>query len=384
MSGSAAQATATASSAASDVSIIDVLPQHRFDEGRAVALSATQLEDFAAPAQLRQFQGGQSNPTYLINTPASKFVLRKKPPGKLLPSAHLVEREYRILRALPETEVPVPQARVLCEDPCDHRHGVLRHGSRRRPSDHRRDAAEADACRSRRDLRRLRAHRSEAACASTTAPADSPISASPKATWRDSSIAGRKQYLASKTEENADMDRLIAWLGAHVPANDETAIVHGDYRIGNTILHPTEPRIIAVLDWELATLGHPISDLAYACMYYRIEQKADGSGGLEGVDLAALGIPDEQEFVAMYCRHPGAITSPTGRSFWRFPISAWLRSRKASMREDCRAMPPTSARSAMASTRRRFAATGWKLAQYAPTDTNAASISSGPHGPALN
>jgi aminoglycoside phosphotransferase (APT) family kinase protein len=114
-----------------------------------------------------------------------------------------------------------------------------------------------------------------------------------------------KQYLASKTEANADMEQLIAWLAAHLPANDETAIVHGDYRIGNTILHPTEPRIIAVLDWELATLGHPLSDLAYACMYYRLQPTPEGSGGLAGIDLAALGIPDEREFIEIYCRFSG-------------------------------------------------------------------------------
>jgi aminoglycoside phosphotransferase (APT) family kinase protein len=114
-----------------------------------------------------------------------------------------------------------------------------------------------------------------------------------------------KQYVASKTEENADMDRLIAWLGEHMPAKDETAVVHGDYRIGNTILHSSEPRIIAVLDWELATLGHPISDLAYACMYYHIPMRTDGTGGLGDVDIAALGIPGEQEFIELYCRFSG-------------------------------------------------------------------------------
>jgi aminoglycoside phosphotransferase (APT) family kinase protein len=112
-----------------------------------------------------------------------------------------------------------------------------------------------------------------------------------------------KQYLASKTEESADMERLIAWLAANLPGADETAIVHGDYRIGNTIIHPTQPRIIAVLDWELATLGHPLSDLAYACMYYHLP--AGERGGLADVNLRELGIPDENEFIAQYCRHAG-------------------------------------------------------------------------------
>ncbi len=113
-----------------------------------------------------------------------------------------------------------------------------------------------------------------------------------------------KQYMASRTEENADMERLIAWLAAHLPGNDETAIVHGDYRIGNTIIHPTQPRIIAVLDWELATLGSPLSDLAYACMYYHLPA-GEGRGGMADVNLRELGIPDEDEFIAQYCRHAG-------------------------------------------------------------------------------
>jgi aminoglycoside phosphotransferase (APT) family kinase protein len=113
-----------------------------------------------------------------------------------------------------------------------------------------------------------------------------------------------KQYMASRTEENADMERLIAWLAANLPENDETAIVHGDYRIGNTIIHPTQPRIIAVLDWELATLGHPLSDLAYACMYYHLPA-GEGRGGLADVNLRELGIPDEDAFIATYCRHAG-------------------------------------------------------------------------------
>jgi aminoglycoside phosphotransferase (APT) family kinase protein len=293
-----------ARSTGSDVVIIDVLPQHRFDEAPLWQYLQRHLDDFAPPARLRQFQGGQSNPTYLIETANRKFVLRKKPPGKLLPSAHLIEREYRILRALPETAVPVPRARVLCEDASiigtpfyvmDYIEGRViakvtlpgltpaeRHSIY---TDYIRIAAQLHAV----DYK---------ACGLADFGKPEGYVARQLDRWT-------RQFRASQTEENADMDELIAWLGAHVPATDETAIVHGDYRIGNAILHPTEPRIVAVLDWELATLGHPLSDLAYACMFYRIAPGGLGTGGLAGVDIAALGIPDERAFLDLYCQFSG-------------------------------------------------------------------------------
>jgi aminoglycoside phosphotransferase (APT) family kinase protein len=288
----------------SDVSIIDVLPQHRLDEARLWQYLREHLDDFSLPAQLRQFQGGQSNPTYLIQTADRKFVLRKKPPGKLLPSAHLIEREYRILRALPGTDVPVPRARLLCEDASiigtpfyvmDHVVGrVITNVTLPNLTPAERRAIYTDYARI---CARLHAVDYKACGLGDFGKPEGYI-ARQLDRWT-------KQYLASKTEENADMNELIAWLAAHQPASQETAIVHGDYRIGNTILHPMQPRIVAVLDWELATLGHPLSDLAYACMFYRLPASDHGSGGLVGSDLTALGIPDEQQFVAMYCGFSG-------------------------------------------------------------------------------
>ncbi len=288
----------------SDVSLIEVLPQHRFDEAPLWRYLERELGDFAGPARLRQFQGGQSNPTFLIETPEKKFVLRKKPPGKLLPSAHLVEREYKVLRALPDTDVPVPKARLLCEDPgvigtafyvMDHVEGRVITGVAL-PQLSREERASIYS-----DYARIGAHLHgvdyRARGLSDFGKPEGYV-ARQLDRWT-------KQYVASQTDENPDMDRLIEWLAAHLPAGDETAIVHGDYRIGNTIIHPTDPRIIAVLDWELATLGHPLSDLAYACMYYRIAAGPQGSGGLVGVNLDELGIPGEQEFVALYCRFAG-------------------------------------------------------------------------------
>lgn len=297
--------TQTTGASTSDVSLIEVLPQHRFDEAPLWQYLQQHLDAFSMPAQLRQFQGGQSNPTYLIQTPAKKFVLRKKPPGKLLPSAHLIEREYRILRALPGTDVPVPPARLLCEDPgiigtpfyvMDHVDGrVITNVTLPNLSPQERRAIYTDYARIGAKLHAV----DYKACGLGDFGKPEGYVARQLDRWT-------KQYLASKTEENADMNELISWLAAHVPVNDETAIVHGDYRIGNTILHATEPRIIAVLDWELATLGHPLSDLAYACMYYRLPPGDEGSsGGLAGLDIAALGIPDEQQFVEMYRQFSG-------------------------------------------------------------------------------
>jgi aminoglycoside phosphotransferase (APT) family kinase protein len=287
----------------SDVALVDVLPQHRFDERALWRYLEAQLDDFAGPAELRQFQGGQSNPTFLIQTPTKKYVLRKKPPGKLLPSAHLVEREYRVLRALPGTDVPVPNARLLCEDATiigtsfyvmDHVEGRVITGvtlPQLNPSER---ASVYD------DYARIGA----ALHAVDFRAVGLSDFGKPEGYVARQLDRWTKQYMASETEENADMERLIAWLAAHLPAADETAIVHGDYRIGNTIIHPTEPRIIAVLDWELATLGHPLSDLAYACMYYHLPA-GEGRGGLADVNLHELGIPDENEFIACYCRHAG-------------------------------------------------------------------------------
>lgn len=301
----------------SDVCIVDVLPQHRFDEAPLWRYLQEHLPDFTGPSTLRQFQGGQSNPTFLITTPSKKFVLRKKPPGKLLPSAHLIEREYRILRALPPDEVPVPRARLLCEDASvigtafyvmDHVEGrVITSVALPQLSPAERTAIYADFARVAARLHAVDFR----ACGLGDFGKPEGYVARQLDRWT-------KQYLAAKTGDNPDMDKLIEWLTANMPSSDETAIAHGDFRIGNTIIHPTQPRIIALLDWELATLGHPLSDLAYACMYYHMPVRSDAGGGLEGLDLPALGIPAEQEFLDTYCRHAGRTSIPDWRFFLAF------------------------------------------------------------------
>jgi aminoglycoside phosphotransferase (APT) family kinase protein len=359
----AAQAPAD-SRLASDVVLIEVLPQHRIDEASLWRCLQSQLEDFAGPATLRQFQGGQSNPTYLIETPAKKYVLRKKPPGKLLPSAHLIEREYRILRALP-ADVPAPRARFLCEDASiigtpfyvmDHVEGRVMTGvtlPQLTPAERR--AVYLDYARVAAQLHGVDFR----ACGLGDF-------GKPEGYVRRQLERWTRQYAASKTDENAAMDDLIAWLAARVPATDETAIVHGDLRLGNTILHPSEPRIIAVLDWELATLGHPLSDLAYACMYFHIPAESDGGGGLAGADLQALGIPQEREFVDFYCESAGR----TGVENWSFFL-AFSCFRMAAITQGvyARALQGNAAdRRAVeyGELAKNFAAIGWAIAQRDP------------------
>jgi aminoglycoside phosphotransferase (APT) family kinase protein len=252
MSGTFVQPKSDAAQPDSDVSLIDVLPQHRFDEEGLWRYLEQHLSGFARPATLRQFQGGQSNPTYLIETPTGKFVLRKKPPGRLLPSAHLIEREYRLLRSLPADLVPIPKARIFCEDVSvvgtpfyvmEFVDGRVLTGvalPQLSPAD--RSAIYEDFARVAARLHTV----DYQACGLGDF-------GKPEGYLRRQLDRWTKQYQASQTEESRDMNQLIEWLSRHLPEDEETAIVHGDLRIGNTILHRTEPRILAVLDWELAT-----------------------------------------------------------------------------------------------------------------------------------
>ena len=247
-----------------------------------------------------QFKGGQSNPTYWIGAGEHALVLRKKPPGKLLPSAHAIEREYRIMRALRETDVPVPDALALCEDEAviGTPFFVMRFVPNRifwdptlseLPSNDERSAIYAEYIRVLAALHRVDYE--------SVGLADY---------GKEGGFVARqidrwsKQYEASRTSEIPAMEALLKWLQANVPQHDETTLVHGDYRIDNMLFHASEPKAIGVIDWELSTLGHPISDLAYACMSYHLN--LPGKGGLAGVDVEALGIPTMDEMVATYCK----------------------------------------------------------------------------------
>jgi aminoglycoside phosphotransferase (APT) family kinase protein len=291
--------------------LVEVRDVHRFDVAALERYLAAHVPRFAGPITVRQFQGGQSNPTYHLRAASGEYVLRRKPPGKLLPSAHAVEREYRVITALAGSGVPVPPTYVLCEDPAvvgtpfyvmGYVHGrILRDtlipGAS--PADRR---AIYDS------LNEVLAtlHRVDSKAVGL-ADFGRPGNYFARQIHRWTT-----QYRASETERIEAMERLIEWLPAHVPVDDETTLVHGDYRLGNTVVHLTEPRIVAVLDWELSTLGHPLGDLAYHCIPYHVER--DTFDGFVGCDLAALGIPSEAEFLAAYCRRTGR----PGIAHWDF------------------------------------------------------------------
>jgi aminoglycoside phosphotransferase (APT) family kinase protein len=280
----------------------DVLAAHRFDTQALARYMAEQVDGFAGPLTVRQFRGGQSNPTYHITAGGREYVLRRKPPGKLLPSAHAVEREYRVITALAGTGVPVPRTYALCEDPgvlgtafyiMDCVHGrVFRDPSAPGVSPVERAAIFADM---NEVLARLhRVDRIAVGLGDFGRPGN--YFARQIHRWSE-------QYRASETEKIEAMERLMEWLPTHIPEGDETTVVHGDYRLGNVIVHPTEPRVAAVLDWELSTLGHPLADLAYNCLPFRLPRVE--IDGLIGLDLPALGIPDEDTYIDAYCRRTG-------------------------------------------------------------------------------
>jgi len=282
---------------------------HRFDEVRLEHYLIDRMPGFRGPLKIRQFVGGQSNPTYMLETPAARFVMRKKPPGTLLQSAHQVEREFRIIKALAATDVPVPRVHLLCEDAevigtaffvMDFVAGRIMRDPMMPDSSPRERAACYDSMND--VLARL--HKVDyRAVGLGDYGRPAAYVARQVARWS-------KQYELSKTEEIPEMDRLIEWLTLHIPPGDETTIAHGDYRIENIIFDPSEPRVVAVLDWELSTLGHPLGDLGWACRPYHCPPDIDGVLSFQGVDLKSPGIPSEDEFVASYCKRVGRSAVP--------------------------------------------------------------------------
>ena len=284
--------------------LTEVRAAHRFDLDKLSDFFAAHLPQLAGALSVRQFKDGQSNPTFLLQCGARHVVLRKKPPGDLLPGAHRVEREFRIISALASHDVPVPGTLHLCED--DSVIGtpfyVMEHvagGVCQDPALPGMAAAERAAIYAAMTEVMAQLHGIDWKTAGLgdygkhTAYIERQI-----ALWS-------RQYEAAKTGEIAAMDRLMEWLPQHIPEGDETSLVHGDFRLGNLILAPDAPRIAAVLDWELSTLGHPLTDLAYNCLPYHLPTGVDGLPGLVGADLKALGIPSEDEHVAAYCRAAG-------------------------------------------------------------------------------
>ncbi|MEE2775640.1 MAG: phosphotransferase [Acidobacteriota bacterium] len=273
-----------------------VTEQHRFEVAPLEAYLAEHVEGFAGPLELRQFKGGQSNPTYRLQTPSRRYVLRRKPPGKLLPSAHAVDREYRVMTALGTTDFPVPKTHCLCTDD-----SVIGTWFYVMENVEGRVLWEATLPELDRDERAAIYAEMNATLAKLHQVDYRAIGleefGKPGNYFARQIHRWTKQYQLSETEEIDAMSRLIDWLPENIPPGDESSIVHGDYRLDNMVFHATEPRIVAVLDWELSTIGHPLGDLSYHCMQW--------STAFDGVDLDALGIPGLDEYRHLYCERIG-------------------------------------------------------------------------------
>ncbi|WP_426958962.1 phosphotransferase family protein [Muricoccus radiodurans] len=337
----------------------------------ADGLDTARLEDwlrdhvpgFAGPLRAERFKGGQSNPTYRLTTPTRSYVLRRKPPGVLLKGAHAVEREARVMGALGGTGFPVPRIHALCEDSAvvgspffvmDMVEGRIFW-----------DAGLPDIAPSERSAYFDAMNATLAALHGIDPGAvglgdygrPGQYVARQVARWskqyRDDEAAGR----------NGDMDRLADWLPGRIPSDETTAIVHGDFRLDNMIFHPTEPRVLAVLDWELSTLGHPLADFAYHAMMFRMPRHI--LGGIGGLDLAATGLPDEASYVAAYCRRTGRAGIPDLDiyiAFNMFRFAAILHGIRGRIARGTAASPDAAA---LASRLEEVAALGWRQAQVA-------------------
>ena len=285
-----------------------VREDQRFDETALATWMAAQIPDFAGPLTVEQFRGGQSNPTYKLLTPSHSYVLRRKPPGPILPGAHAVDREARVLTALGSTGFPVPHVYASCTD--DQVIGthffVMEHVGGRIFWDATFPQVQRQERRAYFDAMNdtiARLHRLNAAAIG--------LEGYGKTGNYFARQIGRwsKQYLEDAgAGRDTDMDWVVQELPARIPAEDQTALVHGDFRCDNLIMHPTEPRVIAVLDWELSTLGNPLADFAYHAMMYRMPPEI--VAGLAGADLPTLGIPAESEYLADYCNRTGRASIP--------------------------------------------------------------------------
>ena len=285
---------------------VTIMDRHRFDTESLDRYLRVHLEGYRGGLDVRQFDSGHSNPTFFISAEMADgkrqdFVLRKKPPGKLVASAHQVDREYRVITALAATDVPVAPTRLLCAD--DSVIGEMFYVM---------DAVEGRIL--------IDAAMADQTPAERTAIFDSMNEVLARLHKVDPHKIGlgdygrsgqyiarqvsrwSRQYAELKTDDIPAMDKLSQWLPENIPADDPTTIVHGDYRLGNLIVHPTEPRIVAVLDWELSTLGHPLCDIAYNCLGYHLTEPPHG---FARVNFGKLGLPTENEYVAAYCRRTG-------------------------------------------------------------------------------
>jgi aminoglycoside phosphotransferase (APT) family kinase protein len=343
---------------------------HAFDVGALQAHLQQHLNGFSGPLTVEQFKGGQSNPTYKLLTPARSYVMRTKPgpAAKLLPSAHAIDREFRVMRGLGGTPVPVPQMHLLCEDESvigrafyvmDFMDGrVMWDQSLPGMSPAERGAIYDEM------------NRVIAALHSVDVAAAGLADYGKPGNYFERQIARwSKQYQASITESIPEMDRLIEWLPAQLPpgARDGSApaVVHGDFRLDNLMFHATEPRVIAVLDWELSTLGHPLADFSYHCMAWHIPPGV--FRGIGGLDHAALGIPSEDDYIASYCARTGRGDPAALKAEWNFYLAYNLFRLASIMQGIAKRVVDGTASSAQArangAATRTLAEMAWKFAQ---------------------
>lgn len=292
-----------------------VAETHRFDERALLKYLQENLPESPSSLTVRQFKGGQSNPTYELRTPERNYVLRRKPPGKLLPSAHAVDREYRVLSALHVHDMPVPEPYFLCED--DSVIGTMFYVMER---------AEGEVV--------WQPQLPDFSPVMRQTVYDNMVSTLARLHNLDYEKMGlldfgkpgnyfarqisrwSKQYAASETTEIDAMDRLIKWLPDNIPQDESQSIVHGDFRLDNLVIDPKSGEVMAILDWELSTIGHPLADFTYHLMSWQTGSLAIGPGGLAGLDLAELGIPGERAYIARYCELTGRSNGIDNREFY--------------------------------------------------------------------
>ncbi|TAM65887.1 MAG: phosphotransferase family protein [Microbacteriaceae bacterium] len=293
--------------------------QHAFDLGQLQRYLSSRMEGWAGTTECVQFRGGQSNPTFLLSTDHKQYVLRRRPAGALLPHAHAIDREFRVTAALLPTVVPVARPLLYCDDPA-----VI--GSAFYLTDYVAgrvfwDPALPGLTAPERGAIYDEANRVIAALHSIDPVSIGLADYGKSGNYFERQIARwSKQYRGSQTTDIAAMDHLMDWLPRHVPVDDECRIVHGDFRLDNMIFDPVEPRVLAVLDWELSTLGNPLADFAYHCLAWHLMPSE--LRGIAGADLEALGIPDEQTYLATYSRRVGR--AAVGPTIWRFCVAFGL------------------------------------------------------------
>jgi aminoglycoside phosphotransferase (APT) family kinase protein len=344
----------------------EVAPPLRFDGERLEAYLAREVTGFAGPLAVRQFRGGQSNPTYLLETPGRRYVLRRKPPGKLLPSAHAVDREFRVISALYRQGFPVAEPLHYCADESitgtpfyvmSYVEGRVFWNPEMPGSNPAERAAVYDAMNA--TIARLHSFDPAAIGLADFGRGDSYV-ARQVDRWS-------KQYRASETQAIDEMERLIEWLPEHIPPAGPVRLVHGDYRLDNIILHASEPKVLAVLDWELSTLGDPLADFTYHLMQWHMppDDSGAGTGSLVGFDLAALGIPSRDAYVEQYVVRTGFDPRPHLSAYLAynfFRIAAILQGIAGRVRDGTATSEHAAAKAQMV---RPLAQIAWRFAREA-------------------